>query len=168
MTTPSLHATETTVISPSILLVHWQGHRNLTRKVIEVYPEDKLFNYSIGGMRPFGELILEILTMAGPGIEGIATAIWPSYAEATNRYPIPCSKAQLLLWWDEATAKINELWPKISSERWHQNDKAFGMYEGPIYWSVYYFIDNEIHHRGQAYVYLRSLGIEPPAFWNRM
>ncbi|MEJ6979249.1 DinB family protein [Pedobacter sp. P351] len=28
-------------------------------------------------------------------------------------------------------------------------------------------IDNEIHHRGQAYVYLRSLGITPPFFWER-
>jgi uncharacterized damage-inducible protein DinB len=30
-----------------------------------------------------------------------------------------------------------------------------------------YWIDNEIHHRGQAYVYLRALGIEPPAFYDR-
>ena len=28
-------------------------------------------------------------------------------------------------------------------------------------------IDNEIHHRGQGYVYLRALGIEPPAFYDR-
>ncbi|WP_367868755.1 DinB family protein [Pedobacter sp. WC2423] len=28
-------------------------------------------------------------------------------------------------------------------------------------------MDNEIHHRGQGYVYLRSLGIEPPFFWDR-
>ncbi|MGB4400232.1 MAG: DinB family protein [Daejeonella sp.] len=26
--------------------------------------------------------------------------------------------------------------------------------------------DNETHHRAQAYVYLRALGIEPPAFWD--
>ncbi|MGZ5248500.1 MAG: DinB family protein [Flavitalea sp.] len=32
---------------------------------------------------------------------------------------------------------------------------------------MFYFIDNEIHHRGQGYVYLRSLGIEPPFFWDR-
>jgi uncharacterized damage-inducible protein DinB len=28
-------------------------------------------------------------------------------------------------------------------------------------------IDNEIHHRGQGYVYLRALGIEPPPFYER-
>jgi uncharacterized damage-inducible protein DinB len=30
-----------------------------------------------------------------------------------------------------------------------------------------YAIDNEIHHRGQGYVYLRALGIVPPPFWER-
>jgi uncharacterized damage-inducible protein DinB len=30
-----------------------------------------------------------------------------------------------------------------------------------------YFLDNEIHHRGQGYVYLRELGVEPPAFYQR-
>lgn len=29
------------------------------------------------------------------------------------------------------------------------------------------FRDNEIHHRGPGYVDLRSLGIEPPRFWER-
>lgn len=27
------------VINTTELLAHWQGHRNLTRKVIEVFPE---------------------------------------------------------------------------------------------------------------------------------
>ena len=46
-------------------------------------------------------------------------------------------------------------------------DKAFGQWEGPVYSFIFYWIDNEIHHSGQAYVYLRSLGIEPPAFYDR-
>lgn len=32
---------------------------------------------------------------------------------------------------------------------------------------VLYLIDNEIHHRGQGYVYLRLLGLEPPLFYER-
>jgi hypothetical protein len=27
--------------------------------------------------------------------------------------------------------------------------------------------DNEIHYRGQGYVYRRALGMEPPPFWER-
>ena len=45
--------------------------------------------------------------------------------------------------------------------------KAFGAYEGKTYDLLMYVIDNEIHHRGQGYVYLRTLGIEPPAFYER-
>jgi len=41
------------VITPSELLEHWQGHRRLTRRMIEAFPEDAFFNHTIGGMRPF-------------------------------------------------------------------------------------------------------------------
>jgi uncharacterized damage-inducible protein DinB len=46
-------------------------------------------------------------------------------------------------------------------------DKAFGQWESTGIGTILYAIDNEIHHRGQGYVYLRSLGIEPPPFWER-
>ena len=38
-------------------------------------------------------------------------------------------------------------------------------FEEPRY--LRYLIDNEVHHRGQGYVYLRELGVEPPAFYER-
>ena len=42
------------VITPEALLEHWEGHRRLTRRVIEAFPEDQLFSFSVGSMRPFG------------------------------------------------------------------------------------------------------------------
>jgi uncharacterized damage-inducible protein DinB len=51
--------------------------------------------------------------------------------------------------------------------RFQETDKAFGQWEMTIYGLLFYLVDNEIHHRGQGYVYLRSLGIEPPAFYER-
>jgi len=44
-------------ITSAQLLEHWQGHRNLTRRVIEKFPEDQMFSFSIGGMRTFAELL---------------------------------------------------------------------------------------------------------------
>jgi uncharacterized damage-inducible protein DinB len=44
---------------------------------------------------------------------------------------------------------------------------AFGQYTMKGHDLVLYIVDNEIHHRGQGYVYLRALGIEPPPFWQR-
>jgi uncharacterized damage-inducible protein DinB len=155
---------EAVVISPGELLEHWQGHRNLTRRLIEVYPDEAFFTHSIGGMRPFAELVMELLAIAGPGIKEIATG---KTAELKEQIEHGNKKAKLLELWDEATVEINKHWNNIPVERFQEKITAFGQYEGTVISSILYFIDNEIHHRGQAYVYLRSLGIEPPYFWER-
>lgn len=153
-------------IAADLLLNQWLGHRALTRRVIEVFPEDKMFNYSIGGMRTFAQLMQELLTLGAPGIRGVVQRTWEDYrqVEAGSKFT---SKKELLDLWDKSTEEIKVLWPKITNDRFQEMDKFFGQYEGPIYWSVLYLIDNEIHHRAQAYVYLRSLGVEPPPFWDR-
>jgi uncharacterized damage-inducible protein DinB len=156
-----------TFINSDQLLDHWQGHRRLTRKVIEAFPEDKLFTFSVGGMRPFGELAMEMITMAAPGVEGVVTRKWMSWTEMEASFPKPKTKADLLKLWDAATDRMNELWPGMPAGRFNEMEKFFGQWEGPVYWSILYSIDNEIHHRAQGYVYLRALGIEPPKFWER-
>ena len=162
--TDQLTATgKSTIITSEALLEHWQGHRGLTRKMIEAYPEAKLFTYSIGGMRPFADLVYEFLGMAVPGVTGIATGKWQQWADAKK----VTTKKDLLSLWDQATEDINRIWPTIPPHRFQETDKAFGQWEGTGYFFIFYWIDNEIHHRGQAYVYLRSLGIEPPPFWDR-
>jgi uncharacterized damage-inducible protein DinB len=162
--TDQLTATaQSTIITSEALLAHWQGHRGLTRKMIEAFPEDKLFTYSIGGMRPFADLVYEFLGMAVPGITGIATGKWQQWADAKK----VTTKKDLLSLWDQATEDINRIWPTIPPHRFQETDKAFGQWEGTGYFFIFYWIDNEIHHRGQAYVYLRALGIEPPPFWDR-
>lgn len=157
--------TNAAVITPEQLLEHWQGHRKLTRKTIEAFPDDKLFTYSIGGMRPFSELVMEFIDMTGPGITGIQSGEWKKFGEDSR--PKPATKAALLARWDEVTELLNSTLPNIKPERFQERELAFGQWDGTVYWSVLYFIDNEIHHRGQGFVYLRSLGIEPPPFWNR-
>ena len=161
--TNTLEAT-TQIMSQQQILEHWQGHRKLTRRVIEAFPEDKLFTYSLAGMRPFSELAMEFIRMAGPGVKGIQSREWKKFNDDTK---MPTTKAELLELWDETTEIINETFPKIEPERFQETDVAFGQWEGKIYWMLFYFIDNEIHHRGQGFVYLRSLGIEPPFFWER-
>jgi uncharacterized damage-inducible protein DinB len=168
MTNNTLSATET-VITPQAMLEHWQGHRRLTRRTIEAFPEDQFFGYSVGGMRPFSELITEITDIAGQGILGIATGKWTGIEDMDHftAKAAPATKEEVLQHWDEITADIDALWLQMPAERFQEIDKAFGRYEGTVYSLLLYFIDNEIHHRAQGYVYLRTLGIEPPAFWNR-
>ena len=155
-----------TVITPQELLEHWQGHRRVTRKTIEAFPETELFTFSVGGMRPFAELALEMFNMGNPGIDGIITGQWKPYGEQET-ISAPKTKEALLYLWDELTEKLNRLWPQIKPERFHEVELAFGQWEGTIQFLLFYFIDNEIHHRAQGFVYLRALGIEPPHFWDR-
>ena len=151
-----------TFITPEALLIHWQGHRRLTRRVIEAFPDDKLFTFSIGGMRPFGAMALELVSMAEPMVRGVATNTWDT---SFDRNPVP--KSSILRRWDESTKEMDALWATIPAGRFQETMKAFGQYEGTVHDLVLYVIDNEIHHRGQGIVYLRALGIEPPPFYER-
>ncbi|HTF19432.1 MAG TPA: DinB family protein [Chryseolinea sp.] len=152
-----------TALSSQDLLNQWQGHRRLTRRAIEAFPEKELFSFSVAGMRPFADLAKEMLGMAKPGMDGIITRKWDAFSDAKSVE----TKDHLLAKWDETTAYIDENWSKIPEGRFHEDDVAFGQWPGKIYWMMMYFVDNEIHHRGQGYVYLRALGIEPPHFWER-
>lgn len=157
------------VITPEELLEHWQGHRALTRKVIEAFPEDDLFNFSVGGMRPFYGLVMEMIDLAYYGLKGVTSNDWKEIDEMTHsKGEMPAkNKAELLLLWDKVTEDIDRLWVNLEPEHFHYTTLAFGQYEGSVYSIILYWIDNEIHHRGQGYVYLRALGITPPSFWER-
>ena len=152
----------TPFITPEALLAHWQGHRRLTRRVISAFPDDKLFTFSVGGMRTFGALAMEMITMAVPMVRGAVSGEWNT---SGSRDPRP--KEEVLRLWDEGTAQLNALWPQIPVGRFLETLTAFGQYTDALHNLILYVIDNEIHHRGQGYVYLRALGIEPPAFYDR-
>ena len=154
--------TTVSVLSAEDVLKNWQGHRALTRRTIEAFPEDKLFSFSLGGMRPFSEMATEFIRMAVPIVDGVATDKWSEYGGAK-----PTTKAEILELWDAQTQELNEKFPTIPPPRFAEVDKAFGQWEMPGIATIQYAIDNEIHHRGQGYVYLRALGIEPPHFWER-
>lgn len=151
------------IITSEELLKHWQGHRVLTRKTIEKFPEKELFEFSIGGMRTFSDLVKELLAISVPGLEGIVN----DSMEAYNHNLDLDTKEALLARWDKDTPLIDELFNKISKDRFKDLHNLFGEYKFPVIENIQYFIDNEIHHRAQGYVYLRALGIEPPFFWDR-
>ncbi len=153
-----------TFLTTADFLSHWQGHRNLTRRVIEAFPEKELFEFSVGGMRTFAELAKELLAIAAPGLKEIVNRESVPFDENSENIK---TKADILKAWDESTELINEYFNKISEERFRESHNLFGQYEFPVYQNLLYFVDNEIHHRGQGYVYLRALGIEPPFFWER-
>lgn len=151
------------VLARDHALDHWQGHRRLTRRTIEAFPDDESFaTFSVGGMRPFAELVKEMLQVAVPTLNGIVTREWPWQPQEA-----PATKAEALERWDVATDAINDLWPQIPDGRFDETEAVFGQWPMSMREAYFYAVDNEIHHRGQGYVYLRALGVEPPAFPDR-
>ena len=150
-------ATAAPIMTSQQFLEHWQGHRALTRRVIDAFPEESCSSYSVDGMRPFSTLAMEFIGMAVPTLNGVITGQWSQFADSKAT-----TKAELLRMWDDATTQIDARWPTIPAARFQEVDTAFGQWKMAIYDLLLYIRDNEIHHRGQGYVYLRSLGIEPP------
>ena len=145
-------------LTPNNLLNHWQGHRRLTRRAIEAFPEDQLFSFSVGGMRPFGEMIKEMIRLVPEMINvarGTADGKWNASDDEAS-----LTKAELLTPWDERTEEINALWLQIPPERFLETVTAFGQWTAPVYDLILYAVDNEVHRRGQGYGYLRALSVE--------
>ena len=113
-------------------------------------------------MRTFGVLAKELLQMAAPTVEDVATENWSDFEPVETS-----SRAKIMRLWDEKTETINKYWPPIPADRLHETMKAFRQYEGRVNDLILSVIDNNVHHRGQGYVYSRALGIEPPPFWER-
>lgn len=152
------------LMTPQQFLEHYQGHRRLTRKVIEAFPEKEFFNYTIGGMRTFSDMTKELLAIAVPGLTEIVSGKTVEFDEHRD---YGSTKTDFLKKWDQDTEEINKLWSGLSIARFQEVIKLFGQYEGTVLSNLQYFVDNEIHHRAQGYVYLRSLDIEPPFFYDR-
>lgn len=152
-----------TFLNREEFLAHWQGHRNLTRKIIEKYPDAEFSTFSIGGMRPFSEIVKELLTVGLPGLKAMVSKDVNPYS-----HDIPLAdKAEALKLWDQQTAELNQLFQQLDDAALYETFNLFGQFEDKNNNNLLYFVENEIHHRAQAYVYLRALGIEPPFFWDR-
>jgi uncharacterized damage-inducible protein DinB len=154
-----------TLMNHRLLLEYWQSHRRITRRTIELFPDDQLFSFQPAPpMRSFGDLMLEVLKMFKPNLRGWVTGEWTKDAS----YNDVNTKDALLKAWDESGDSLNQHWAHISENRLFELE-PFYFYGNPSKShsdSVLYLIDNEIHHRAQGFVYLRMLGLEPPFFWD--
>ncbi|CAN5846347.1 DinB family protein [soil metagenome] len=153
-----------TALTPEALLAHWRGHRRLTRRTIEAFAERDLFGFTPTDMRSFGAMMLEVIALTKPVVEGALDGSWHFGRGGGD---VEVSKAELLAAFDEADAVIAETLPQVPPERFLEVDAPIPGRSEPVVSTLLYFIDNEIHHRGQGYVYLRLLGMEPPPFYVR-
>jgi len=67
-----------------------------------------------------------------------------------------------------ATEQLLQEWPAEKLQERRPVPPGFrGAYRGeelPLHWIVANLFHHELHHRGQIYLYLRLMGLEPPAY----
>ena len=149
------------LLTPEALLTNLKDVRALTRKVIEAFPEKDLFEFNIANLRPFSAMVEEFLMITNYIFaETLHEKHTPFYTEGQ----FPTTKAELLALWDKVTEIIDREWKEVGN--YTQSLTIYQMTFSFAQW-ILYFIENESHHRGQGYTYLRALGIEPPFFWAR-
>lgn len=149
------------LLTPEALLTNLKDVRALTRKVIEAFPEKDLFEFSVANLRPFSQMVEEFLMITNYIFtETLHEKHTPFYTEGQ----FPTTKAEVLALWDRATEIIDREWKEVGN--YTQSLTIYQMTFSFAQW-ILYFIENESHHRGQGYTYLRALGIEPPSFWGR-
>ncbi len=154
----------TIALTPAQLLEHWLGHRRLTRRTIEVFPEPALFAHHAPGMRTFADMVAELNTFLVPTLLGAISGAW-HWPTGTRRDAT--TKDDLLRAFDGVSGELERLLPSIPETRFLEIDEPLPGRREPVIASLLYFIDNEVHHRAQGYVYLRQLGLEPPPFYRR-
>ena len=149
------------LLTPEALLTNLKDVRALTRNVIEAFPEKELFEFSVANLRPFSAMVEEFLMITNYIFtETLHEKHTPFYTEGQ----FPTTKAEVLALWDRATEIIDREWTKVGD--YTQPLTIYQMTFSFAQW-ILYFIENESHHRGQGYTYLRALNIEPPFFWAR-
>jgi uncharacterized damage-inducible protein DinB len=160
---------EVHIMAELLTLAHLQemleGNRRLTIRTLEAFPEQELFSYTAPGMRPAAALFKEIIEMERAFLRGIATNEW-AYVDVTKEV---ATKQGLLDACNALRSQTQAWWKQITVDRLLAvADDGFGW--GPPMPNrdrLIYGLENEIHHRGQVYVYLRQLGVEPPVFYER-
>jgi dinB family protein len=128
---------------------------------MEAFPEKDLFTFSIGGMRPFSEMVKEFI---GIWDYILAEALKEQHISLFEQDKFPATKTELLALRDQVLISLLSECKMI--QNYGQEISPYQMKFSVAQW-ILYIIENETHHRGQGYVYLRALGIQPPFFWKR-
>lgn len=146
----------------------WEDNRRLTNSIsnalLEAGAADKVI---VPGMRPFRELLLEIYGIEQWDVRGLAYDRWDFQAlpETLQTGPIE----DVIEFGRSVRDDTRRLWADIPDGEFTKMRPSPAPYvpEGTAIDWLTYALENEIHHRGQGYVYLRLLGHEPPAFYIR-
>jgi len=145
-------------MTKNAVLKYWENVRKLTLKVFDLFPHDK-FDYSpVDNVRSVAEQFDHILICELYARIGMLTGIWDMAPFSGERDLSRESLREKLYKENRKTLGLLRMLPEGQFIKIYNT--PFGAVSGEAV--IYETIDEEIHHRGNLYIYLRLLGIDPP------
>lgn len=145
-------------MTKSIILKYWQNVRKLTMRLFDLFPEESFGYRPVQTVRSVAEQFDHILVVELYTRIGIITGDWNLAPFSTER-DISRSNLRGRLHNEHIkTIGMLRLLPEGRFMRTYET--PFGILTGETV--IMEAIDEEIHHRGNLYVYLRMLGTAPP------
>jgi uncharacterized damage-inducible protein DinB len=140
---------------------NWTDSYRITRETIEAFPEDKLGEVIIPGLRPPGELFCHIFAH----VNAIFNACVRRELNVDELYLIPSdvdtTKQKDLLRFARRTMEGLLAHASVNADVWKQQILTPGG-EVPMDSMCLESFAHEVHHRGQLTAMLRVIGIEAP------
>lgn len=150
------------------LIPQWDMQRlrvGVGLRLVELVPADKLDSHPIPNMRTPKELIVHMFGFLAGGMEGLVAGALGNTDEKALVASLG-DRAKLLAWARECWGRADAAFAKVTDA--HLSAMVTTPW-GESYPGVAIFgfaPDEFLHHRGQLYVYLRALGVEPPMNWD--
>jgi uncharacterized damage-inducible protein DinB len=140
------------------IIKYWDNVRRLTLDILEQFPNDKLSFRPIPTVRSAAEQFEHILAEEIYARNGLTLKLWETVLGPTEVCTDKDALADMLRQEHEKTNNVLRMLPPEAFGVFHETPYGRMTTEAVIYLTI----DEEIHHRGNLYVYLRLLNIVPP------
>jgi len=140
---------------------HWDNVHNITVKTIKLFPEEKKDFKPVEPMMTVMDIIQHIADVEKIFLEGCRKgSIEMEDFKKYEKVDFPNLK-NLVDYFEKTHKEVNSYYSQVQDKGMEKIIKTpWG--DSPVFHQFSGAYDHEWHHRGQLYVYLRLLGIEPP------
>lgn len=140
------------------LVDDWARIRGVTIETARAFPGRRLDVRPVAGMRSAGQILAHVLDTELAVVEGALSGRW-----RFGRGPRRLTRVETFERWSARTRRETELALSglTDEDLWSESELPDGT---PLsrFLILSSFVENELHHRGQLFAYLRLLGVEPP------
>jgi len=139
------------------IIRYWRNVRGLTIKLCELFPENQFDFRPIAAVRSVAEQFNHIVGVERYTLNGLTLGDW----EFKGEQGLSNEKSAIIELLKTENQKTAQLLSQLNESEFNKiHHTKFGDMSGEVV--AYVAIDEEIHHRGNLYVYARMLNIEPP------